>query len=50
MKTGKHAGTVITVLDMPGIVRRSSGSTVEILIPGLEGVGTIVTAPDSHLN
>lgn len=41
MKTGKHAGKVVTILDVPHVTVRS-GSTVTSLLPGLEGVGTIV--------
>lgn len=47
MRTGKHAGTVVEVADVPGVVIRS-GSKVEILLPGLEGVGTIVGDPEKN--
>lgn len=41
MKTGKHTGKIVTILDVPHVTIRS-GSTVTSLLPGLEGVGTIV--------
>lgn len=47
MRSGKHAGREVTVLDVPHVTVRR-GSTVEILLPGLEGVGTIVGEPESN--
>lgn len=47
MKTGKHTGQVVQVLDLPGVVERE-GATVRVLLPGLEGVGTIVDQPENN--
>ena len=41
MKTGKHAGEIVTILDVPLVTVRE-GSKVTSLLPGCEGVGTIV--------
>lgn len=47
MRTGKSAGRVVTVLDAPFAVERT-GSRVEIMLPGVEGVGTIVDRPEDN--
>ena len=41
MKTGKHAGKIVTILDVPGVVVRT-GPVVMSMLPGLEGTGQVV--------
>lgn len=47
MRSGKHAGQVVQVLDIPHITRRTGGDGIEILLPGLEGHGVIVPSPEA---
>lgn len=44
MKTGKHAGLTVTLVDMPAVAQPKGNGAWLVLLPGLEGIG--VEVPD----
>lgn len=45
MRTGKHAGKVVTIMDIPFVTEHGGGDGVRSLLPGLEGEG--IRVPDA---
>lgn len=39
MRTGKHAGKIVTIMDIPFITEHGESDGVKSLLPGLEGEG-----------